>query len=112
MPTGSPATEPSYEEVLEDMNLMAPYTQGIRTYGSGLTLHNGQYVPTIADALGLDLHMGIWLDDSYADEVNMAAIDDALSIVEEGHPSIKSLIVGNEYMLRVRQSFGDTQIYL
>src|SRR5690606_5105667 len=52
MPTGLPSTEPSHEEVLEDMNLMAPYTHGIRTYGSGLELHNGKYVPTIADNLG------------------------------------------------------------
>src|SRR5690606_742809 len=108
-PTGSPSTEPSFEQVLEDITLMAPHTHGLRTYGSDPALHNGNYVPSITDSLGLDLHMGIWLDDSYSDVVNTQALDDALAILEEGHPSIKTLVVGNEYLLRVRQNFGDTE---
>jgi exo-beta-1,3-glucanase (GH17 family) len=65
-------------------------------------------IPGIADTLGLDLHMGIWVDNTYPDADNFAAIDASLSIVAQGHPSIKTLIVGNEYLLRVRQSLGDS----
>ncbi len=107
-PTGDAKTEPTYAQVQEDLTILAKYTHGIRTYGSNPKLHDGGDVPPIADALGLELHMGIWIDDTYTDDQNMQAITDSLGIVAAGHKSIKSVIVSNEYMLRVRQSFGDT----
>ncbi|HEY4102957.1 MAG TPA: hypothetical protein VGM44_03665 [Polyangiaceae bacterium] len=107
-PTGDPKTEPSYAQVQQDLTILAKYTHGIRTYGSNPLLHDGGDVPPIADALGLDLHMGIWIDDTYTDDQNMQAISDSLGIIAAGHKSIKSVIVANEYLLRVRQSFGDT----
>jgi exo-beta-1,3-glucanase (GH17 family) len=100
--------EPTCAQVQEDLMLIAPYTHGIRTYGSSPTAHDGMCVPGLADSLGLELHMGIWVDDTYTDAANMQAVDDALGIVAAGHPSIKTLIVGNEYLLRVRQALGDT----
>ena len=108
MPTGDPKTEPTYAQVQQDLTILAKYAHGIRTYGSNPILHDGGDVPPIADALGLDLHMGIWLDDTYTDDQNMAAIEASLGIIAAGHKSIKSVIVANEYLLRVRQSFGDT----
>jgi exo-beta-1,3-glucanase (GH17 family) len=107
-PTGDPKTEPTYAQVQEDLTILAKYTHGIRTYGSNPSLHDGADVPPIADALGLELHMGIWIDDTYTDDQNMQAISASLGIVAAGHKSIKSVIVSNEYLLRVRQSFGDT----
>jgi len=108
MPTGNPKTDPTYAQVQQDLTILAQYTHGIRTYGSNPMLHDGGDVPPIADALGLDLHMGIWIDDTYTDDQNMQAISDSLGIIAAGHKSIKSVIVANEYLLRVRQSFGDT----
>ncbi|HEY1532620.1 MAG TPA: hypothetical protein VGF76_01335 [Polyangiaceae bacterium] len=111
MPTGQPGTnEPTLAQVTEDLTMLAKYTHGIRTYGSNPLLHDGGSVPPVADQLGLDLHMGIWIDDTYTDAVNMKAIDDSIGIVMAGHKSIKSLIVSNEYLLRVRQSHGDTVV--
>jgi exo-beta-1,3-glucanase (GH17 family) len=109
MPTGQPGSnEPTLAQVTEDLTILAKYTHGIRTYGSNPLLHDGGSVPQVADALGLDLHMGIWIDDSYTDAVNMKAIDDSIGIVMAGHKSLKTLIVSNEYLLRVRQAKGDT----
>jgi exo-beta-1,3-glucanase (GH17 family) len=76
-------------------------------------------IPTAADQLGLDLYMGVWIDSTYTDAVNYGAIDASIGIVcgapsaggcphgTSAHPSIKSFIVGNEYLLRVRQFLGD-----
>jgi len=81
MPTGQPGTtSPTLAQVTEDLTILPntrtyPYlTAPIRL------LHDGGSVPQVADALGLDLHMGIWIDDSYTDAVNMKAIDDSMGI--------------------------------
>ncbi len=109
MPTGAPgANEPTEAQVREDLTLLLPLTQGIRTYGSNPLLHDGGSVPKVADDLGLDLHMGIWIDDPLAnatstDATNMAALDASIGIVSAGHKSIKTVIISNEYLLRVRQ---------
>ena len=109
MPTGLPgANEPTAAQVEQDLTLLKPLTHGIRTYGSNPLLHDGGSVPGIADKLGLDLHMGVWIDQKYTDEVNMKALNDSIAIVKANHPSIKTLIISNEYLLRVRQDHGDT----
>jgi exo-beta-1,3-glucanase (GH17 family) len=81
--------------------------------------HDGMCVPGIADQLGLDFYMGSWVDSTYSDAVNFATLDASVGIVcgtpsangcpqgPSAHPSIKMVIVGNEYLLRVRQAFGD-----
>lgn len=108
-PNGMPGTnEPTQAQVTEDIGILKEFTHGIRTYGSNPLLHDGKFVPAAADAADLDLHMGIWIDDSYTEEVNKKALDDSIAIVKANHKSIKTLIISNEYLLRVRQSFGDT----
>ncbi len=115
MPTGQPGgNEPTEANVRQDLTLLLPFTQGIRTYGSNPLLHDGGSVPKVADELGLDLHMGIWIDDPLAndastDATNMAALDASIGIVTAGHKSIKTVIISNEYLLRVRQKHpGDS----
>jgi exo-beta-1,3-glucanase (GH17 family) len=108
-PTGNAATEPSCDQVQQDLTMLAPYTHSIRTYASNPLLHDGKCVPGITDALNIKLHMGIWIDNTYPDATNQAALDASLVIAAANHPSIKTIIVGNEYLLRVRQSFGDTK---
>jgi exo-beta-1,3-glucanase (GH17 family) len=115
--------EPTCAEVEQDLMILEPYTRGIRTYSSDPTEHDGMCIPGIADELSLDFHMGVWVDSINTDAINFAAIDASVGIVcgaanapdgsgcpkgKAAHPSIKTVIVGNEYLLRVRQAFGDT----
>jgi len=117
MPGG---TEPTCAEVQQDLAIIGPYTHGIRTYGSNPADHDGMCIPGIADQMNLDLHMGVWIDDTYTDDVNYGAIDASIGIVcgasagQNGcpqgpsvHPSIKTFIVGNEYLLRVQEAKGN-----
>jgi exo-beta-1,3-glucanase (GH17 family) len=106
-PTGNAATEPSCAQVTEDLNMLAPLTHSIRTYASNPLLHDGKCIPPLTDSLGLKLHMGIWLDDTYTDAANIAACDATIAIVAANHPSIRTIIVGNEVLLRVHAKFGD-----
>ncbi len=113
--------EPTCDQVQQDLSLIATFTRGIRTYGSSSANHDGKCVPGIADTLGLELNMGVWVDETYGDATNFAAIDDALVTVcgpagaaSKGcpagasvHSSIKSVLVGNEYLLRVQEAKGD-----
>lgn len=103
-PTGSADSEPGYEQVYEDLSILSKYTKGIRTYGSELTLHGGKYVPEISYELGLELHMGIWLDHSYSDAINMHRLEQALEVLSTDKHSIKSIVVGNEYIYRATSS--------
>jgi exo-beta-1,3-glucanase (GH17 family) len=98
---GPGQSEPSEAQVKEDLILVKKYTHEIRTYGSGKGTH-GNFVPKLADELGLTVHLGIWVDATYDDATNLAAVNDAIALIKEGHKSIRSVIVGNEYMLRVR----------
>jgi exo-beta-1,3-glucanase (GH17 family) len=98
---GPGQAEPSEAQVREDLILLKKRTHEIRTYGSGKGTH-GNFVPRLADELGLTVHLGIWVDATYDEAANLAAVDDAIALIREGHKSIKSVIVGNEYMLRVR----------
>ena len=93
--------EPNEAQVREDLTLMKKFTHEIRTYGSGKGGH-GYLVPKVADELGLTVHLGVWVDNTYDEAVNIAAVNDAIALLREGHKSIKSVIVGNEFMLRVR----------
>jgi exo-beta-1,3-glucanase (GH17 family) len=94
-------SEPSEAQVKEDLILVKKYSHEIRTYGSGKGTH-GNFVPRLADELGLTVHLGVWVDATYDEAANLAAVNDAIALIREGHKSIKSVIVGNEYMLRVR----------
>ena len=94
-------SEPNEAQVREDLVLIEKHTHEIRTYGCGKGTH-GYLIPKIADELGLTVHLGIWVDAKYSEDANLAAINDAIALVKEGHKSIKSVIVGNEFMFRVR----------
>jgi exo-beta-1,3-glucanase (GH17 family) len=98
--------EPTLAQVKADLELIKPFTREIRTYGSGLATH-GSALPGLCDQLGMKIHMGIWLDDTYNEGQNQQSITEALGLVAENHPSIKTVIVGNEFLLRVRQAHKD-----
>ncbi len=95
-------TEPTRAEVKEDLVKLLPYTFGIRIYSLSGYL---AFVPALCDSLGMELHVGVWLDND--DTKNQAAMDDAIKVIKEGHSSIKSVIVGNEYLLRQETVFNN-----
>jgi len=120
MPGVGPSAEPTCAQVQQDLTILARYTRGIRTYNSTSTLHDGKCIPTLADQLRLDLHMGVWVDDSSTDAANLAALDDSIGVLcghatpggcpsGSAHPSIKTMIVGNEYLLRASQRSSDAK---
>jgi exo-beta-1,3-glucanase (GH17 family) len=96
--------EPTEQQVREDLRILATYTHEIRTYGSGAGTHGNEFVPKICDELGLKLHLGVWVDNTYSESENLKAVNDAIAVAKKGYASIKSVIVGNEYMFRVRSS--------
>jgi exo-beta-1,3-glucanase (GH17 family) len=97
-------SEPTEQQVREDLRILATYTHEIRTYGSGAGTHGNEFVPKICDELGLKLHLGVWVDNTYSESENLKAVNDAIAVAKKGYASIKSVIVGNEYMYRVRSS--------
>ena len=97
--------EPTKEQIKQDLQMLLPYTFGIRIYSlSGYTA----LIPAICDELGLELHVGVWLDNDDAE--NQKNMDDAIKILNEGHPSIKTVIVGNEYLLRQDVTFKNNLV--
>jgi exo-beta-1,3-glucanase (GH17 family) len=94
-------SEPNETQVREDLVLVKKYTHEIRTYGCGKGTH-GYIIPRLADEIGLKVDLGIWVDDKYTEDANLAAVNEAIALVNEGHKSIRSVIVGNEFMFRVR----------
>jgi exo-beta-1,3-glucanase (GH17 family) len=86
--------QPSEQQVREDLELLKPLVDGVRVYG---TDGANAYIPKLCDELGIDLHIGAWIDGLGSDEPNTLAL---AKIVNENHPSIKTAIVGNEVLQR------------
>jgi exo-beta-1,3-glucanase (GH17 family) len=97
---GPGGAQPTRAQVKEDLLKLLPYTFGIRIYALGGYQAD---IPAICDEIGLEVHVGVWLDND--DAANQKAMDDAIMVIKEGHPSIKSVLVGNEYLLRQEVTF-------
>jgi GPH family glycoside/pentoside/hexuronide:cation symporter len=93
--------QPTDAQIEEDLRMLLPYTYGIRIYSLG---GHSARIPAMADKLGMEVHVGIWIDDN--DAANQAAVDEGIALLKQGHPSIKSVIVGNEYLLRQEVTFN------
>jgi len=86
--------QPTQDQVKQDLMLLKPYVVGIRVYG---TDGANAYIPALCDQLGIELHLGAWIDGIATDEPNVHAL---AKIVNENHPSIKTAVVGNEVLAR------------
>ncbi len=86
--------QPSKEDVKADLMMLKPYVDGVRVYG---TDGANSYIPALCDELGIDLHIGAWIDGIASDEPNVHAL---ATVVKENHASIKTAIVGNEVLAR------------
>jgi exo-beta-1,3-glucanase (GH17 family) len=87
-------TQPTQAQVREDLELLRPLVDGVRVYG---TDGANAYVPALCDELGIELHIGAWIDGQAFDEPNTLALAE---LVNENHPSIKTAIIGNEVLQR------------
>jgi exo-beta-1,3-glucanase (GH17 family) len=86
--------QPTRDQVKQDLQMLKPMVDGVRVYG---TDGANAYIPALCDELGIDLHLGAWIDGIPSDEPNAHAL---AKIVNENHPSLKTAIVGNEVLAR------------
>lgn len=84
---------PSAAEVERDVALLAPRTAALRTYGAS---GGGGLVPEAAGRRGMWVMQGAWLSGgAAADEAELKA----LARLAAAHPSIHSVLAGNETVL-------------
>jgi exo-beta-1,3-glucanase (GH17 family) len=84
---------PSTAELLDDLQMLKPYTDHIRTYGS---LENPEVIP-LASNLGMTVMAGAWLS---GDNIDNEREVSALIAKIKSYPHIQRAIVGNEVLLR------------
>jgi exo-beta-1,3-glucanase (GH17 family) len=94
------AKQPTYAQIREDLVFLKQFTHGIRLYGPS------KDALKICDSLGLEVHMGVWINKGVkpwdTDSSDRAHLDEVIALANEKHPSLKTLIIGNEYLLRTR----------
>lgn len=86
---------PTPEQVIEDLRSLKGLTRGIRTYTSREGL---EILPPEAAKLGLNVMQGVWLGAER--DVNDKEVAAAIELANRYPDAIKSLVVGNEVLLR------------
>ena len=82
------------EQIAQDLRIVATVAQGVRTYS---VIDGIAQVPAIAGHLGLNVALGAWVGDT--PERDKAEIDEAVQLARQ-HRNVRSLLVGNEVLLR------------
>lgn len=85
---------PTDEEIREDLTVIATFTDNIRIYSSSGNMYK---VVQIANELGLNVTLGIWISRQLND--NATEINAALDILENNR-NIRAVFVGNEALER------------
>lgn len=95
---GPPVTA---EQIRSDIDAVADYTRGIRTYAStnGLEL-----IPSIAAERGLRVTVGAWIDKDEAR--NALEIQNAIKLAKQ-NSNVDAIVVGNETIFRGEKSAED-----
>lgn len=88
-------TYPTAEQVIEDLRSLQGLTRGIRTYTSREGL---EVVPPAAQQLGINVMQGVWLGPER--DINEKEVAAAIELANKYPDAIKSLVVGNEVLLR------------
>lgn len=88
-------TYPTAEQVIEDLRSLKGITRGIRTYTSREGL---EVVPPEAQKLGINVMQGVWLGPER--DINDKEVAAAIALANQYPDAIKSLVVGNEVLLR------------
>ena len=82
-------------QIEEDLALLKPLTNCVRTYGVAQGLDG---VPGVARKLGMRVRQGVWLGRD--DAANRVEIERAVAVAHDYRDVIDVLIVGNEVLLR------------
>jgi exo-beta-1,3-glucanase (GH17 family) len=92
----SPDTDsrPTVENIRADLFRLFHTTNAIRTYAATGINHQ---IPALANAVGLPVFAGAWIDGAEQDAAEVQALIDLANTT-----SLKAVIVGNEYYLRHR----------
>ncbi|MDP2247385.1 MAG: benzoate transporter, partial [Nitrosomonadales bacterium] len=98
-------TYPTTDQLINDLRILEPYTDRIRTYGA---VENPEVV-ALAGVVGLKVTAGAWLGPVDAD--NQREIRTLLA-KSELYPNIERLIIGNEALLRNDLSVPELILYL
>lgn len=97
----------SAAQIEEDLALLRPLTNCVRTYGVAQGL---DVVPGVARKLGMRVRQGVWLGRD--DAVNRVEIERTLALARDYRDVIDVLIVGNEVLLRRDLSVEQLTDYL
>ena len=87
------------QQLEEDLRLLRPLTNCVRTYGVDQGLAQ---VPDVARDLGMRVWLGVWIGRD--DHVNRQQLDLGLALARAHADVVEVLIVGNEVLLRREQS--------
>jgi glucan 1,3-beta-glucosidase len=103
--SSSPLSAATYrvdpEKIRADLTALHPFTECLRTYSS---LPPQGEVVRVAEALGMQVYLGIWIGAN--EEENAKEIAAALALAKAHPRAVKALVVGNEVMLR-REMTGE-----
>jgi exo-beta-1,3-glucanase (GH17 family) len=94
--------EPTAAQVASDLQLIAPYTNGIRTYAS---IEGNFDIGALAKQAGLKVWLGIWLSGNPKDNAKEMAAGIAEANAYPG--TVTRVVVGNEVLLRRDLSVDD-----
>src|SRR6476620_6918377 len=98
----SPTTHVSSEQIAQDLAQLAKITDCVRTY----SVENGlDQIPELAAKAGLKVIQGIWLGSNRLK--NLAQISTVVRLTKEFPGAIRSVVVGNEVLLRGEMTTGD-----
>jgi exo-beta-1,3-glucanase (GH17 family)/cellulose synthase/poly-beta-1,6-N-acetylglucosamine synthase-like glycosyltransferase len=97
---------PSREQIGHDLDILKGKTDAIRTYATDGTW---QLVPELAAERGINVTLGIWVDQrlSYSEEQVQRGIE-----LARNHQNVVRVIVGNEVVLRGDMPMADLYKYL
>jgi exo-beta-1,3-glucanase (GH17 family) len=96
------STHIAAEQIAQDLEQLAKITDCVRTY----SVDNGlDQVPELAAKAGLKVIQGIWLGSNRLK--NLAQISTVVRLTKEFPGAIRSVVVGNEVLLRGEMTTGD-----
>ena len=98
---------PSRNQIREDLQLIAKFSNCIRTYGTTDSLYD---IPFIAKEVGLNCYVGTWLGKDKAK--NEIEISNVIKIANSKLDNIKGIIIGNEVILRKDLTISELSKYI